>query len=59
MTVMSMLSVITLRDLITAHAALDTLEMEHHATVIFKMFCLFVCLLLLFFIHFRFELTVV
>ena len=31
-TVMSMLSVITLRDLITAHAALDILGMEHHAT---------------------------
>ena len=28
-----MLSVATLRDLITAHAALDTLEMEHHAAV--------------------------
>ena len=26
-------SVITLRDRITAHAALDTLEMEHHAMV--------------------------
>ena len=36
-----MLSVITLKDLITAHAALDILEMEHHATVIFKIFCLF------------------
>ena len=32
-TVMPMLSVITLRDRITAHAALDTLEMEHHAPV--------------------------
>ena len=32
-TVMPMLSVITLRDLITAHAALDTLEMEHRAPV--------------------------
>ena len=28
-----MLSVITLMDLITAHAALDTLEMEHHVVV--------------------------
>ena len=28
-----MLSAVTLRDLITAHAALDTLEMEHHAEV--------------------------
>ena len=28
-----MLSVVTLRALITAHAALDTLEMEHHAAV--------------------------
>ena len=28
-----MLSVVTLRDLIIAHAALDTLEMEHHAPV--------------------------
>ena len=27
------LSVVTLRVLITAHAALDTMEMEHHATV--------------------------
>ena len=35
-TVMPMLSVITLRDLITAHVALDTLEMEHHAMVIIK-----------------------
>ena len=51
-----MLSVITLRDLITAHAALDILEMEHHATVIFKIVCLFVCLFV--FIHFRFKLTV-
>ena len=32
-TVMRMLSAITLRGLITAHAALDTLEMEHHASV--------------------------
>ena len=32
-TVMSMLSVITLRDLITAHAALDTLELEQHVPV--------------------------
>ena len=32
-TVMPMLSVVTLRDLIIAHAALDTLEMEHHAPV--------------------------
>ena len=28
-----MLSVITLMDRITAHAALDTLEVEHHAVV--------------------------
>ena len=28
-----MLSVITLTVLITAHVALDTLEMEHHAVV--------------------------
>ena len=32
-TVMQMLSVIKLMDVITAHAALDTLEMEHHAPV--------------------------
>ena len=32
-TVIPMLSVITLRALIIAHAALDTLEMEHHAPV--------------------------
>ena len=32
-TVMPMLSAVTLRGLITAHAALDTLEMEHHASV--------------------------
>ena len=30
---MPMLSAVTLRDLITAHAAQDTLEMEHHAEV--------------------------
>ena len=30
---MQMLSVIKLMDLITAHVALDTLEMEHHAPV--------------------------
>ena len=34
--VIPMLSAVTLRDLITAHAALDTLEMEHHAMVIIK-----------------------
>ena len=32
-TVTPMLSVITLRDPLTVHAALDTLEMEHHAPV--------------------------
>ena len=32
-TVMAILSVATLRVLITAHAALDTLETEHHALV--------------------------
>ena len=32
-TVMPLLSVITLRDPLIAHAALDTLEMEHHAPV--------------------------
>ena len=45
-----MLSVITLKDLIAAHAALDTLEMEHHATVIFQNFLFVFRLLLLFFI---------
>ena len=35
---MPMLSVATLRDLITAHAALDTLEMEHHAAVYISLF---------------------
>ena len=35
---MSMLSVITLMVLITAHAALDTLEMEHHALVNHKLY---------------------
>ena len=34
MTVMSKLSVITLKDRLIAHAAPDTLEMEHHAPVI-------------------------
>ena len=34
--VMPMPSAITLRDLIVVHAALDTLEMEHHAMVISK-----------------------
>ena len=33
---MSILSVITLMDLTTAIVSLDTLEMEHHATVIIK-----------------------
>ena len=33
-----MLSVITLMDRITAHAALDTLEMEHHALVNHKLY---------------------
>ena len=35
---MSILSVITLMDRITAHAALDTLEMEHHAPVNHKLY---------------------
>ena len=35
---MSILSVITLMDRITAHAALDTLEMEHHALVNHKLY---------------------
>ena len=39
-TVMLMLSVITLMDLITAHAALDTLEMEHHAVVNYQAKCI-------------------
>ena len=33
-----MLSVITLMDRITAHAALDTLEMEHHVPVNHKLY---------------------
>ena len=37
-TAMSMLSVTTLMDRITAHAALDTLEMEHHAPVNHKLY---------------------
>ena len=36
-----MLSVTTLMDLITAHAALDTLEMEHHAVVNYQAKCIF------------------
>ena len=36
MNVMPMLSAITPRDLITAHAALDILEVEHRAMVIIK-----------------------
>ena len=36
MNVMPMLSAITLRDLITAHAALDILEVEHRAMIIIK-----------------------
>ena len=43
---MPMLSVITLKDLITAHAALDTLEMEHHATVIFRLLLFFIRIVL-------------
>ena len=35
-----MLSVITLMDLITAHAALDTLEMEHQAVVNYQAKCI-------------------
>ena len=35
---MSILSVITLMDCITAHAALVTLEMEHHAPVNHKLY---------------------
>ena len=37
---MPMLSVITLRDLTTAHAALDILEMEHHAPVNYQGICI-------------------
>ena len=36
MNVMPMHSAITLRDLITAHVALDTLAMEHRAMVIIR-----------------------
>ena len=36
-----MLSVITLMDLTTAHAALDILEMEHHAPVNYQCICIF------------------
>ena len=39
-TVMQMLSVIILRDLTTAHVALDILEMEHHAPVNYKGICI-------------------
>ena len=38
-TVMSKLSVITLRDPLIAHAAPDTLEMEHHAPVNHQVQC--------------------
>ena len=37
---MSMLSAITLRDPLTAHAALDTLEIKHHAKVNYQAKCI-------------------
>ena len=40
-TVMQMLSVIILMDITTAHAALDILEMEHHAPVNYQGICIF------------------
>ena len=42
-----MLSVVTLRVLITAHAALDTMEMEHHAPVNHIIIILFIIIIII------------
>ena len=42
-----MLSVVTLRVLITAHAALDTMEMEHHALVNHIIIILFIIIIII------------
>ena len=45
-----MLSVVTLRVPITAHAALDTMEMEHHALVNHIIIILFIIIIIIIFI---------
>ena len=42
-----MLSVVTLRVLITAHAALDTMEMEHHAPVNHIIIMIFIIIIII------------
>ena len=42
-----MLSVVTLRVLITAHAALDTMEMEHHVPVNHIIIILFIIIIII------------
>ena len=42
-----MLSVVTLRVLITAHAALDTMEMEHHAPVNHIIIIIFIIIIII------------
>ena len=42
-----MLSVVTLRVLITAHAALDTMEMEHHAPVNHVIIIIFIIIIII------------
>ena len=41
------LSVVTLRVLITAHAALDTMEMEHHAPVSHIIIIIFIVIIII------------
>ena len=46
-TVTPTLSVVTLRVLITAHAALDTMEMEHHAPVSHIIIIIFIVIIII------------
>ena len=54
-----MLSVVTLRVLITAHAALDTMEMEHHAPVNHIIIIITIIIITLLLFYYYYYLTVI
>ena len=53
-----MLSVVTLRVLITAHAALDTMEMEHHAPVNHIIIIIFIIIIIIYYYYYIFFIII-
>ena len=53
-----MLSVVTVRVLIPAHAALDTMEMEHHAPVNHIIIIIFIIIIIIYYYYYIFFIII-